>query len=131
MPPRVVLPLRLDLRRALEVLFPEAPDGDQEKLQILHPPSGPGDFAGIIIVENVLCSGKLPGADRGLLGPVLSMADDIRGEARERSCGLVKEAVVVCVVHTERGAARRTVNARKATRKEREEFRACLTRAIG
>lgn len=64
-------------------------------------------------------------------GPVLSMADDIRGEARERSCGLVKEAVVVCVVHTERGAARRTVNARKATRKEREEFHACLTRAIG
>ena len=64
-------------------------------------------------------------------GPVLSMADDVRGKARERSYGLIEEVVVVCVVHTERGAARRIISARKATRKEREEFHACLTRAIG
>ena len=64
-------------------------------------------------------------------GPVLSGADDIHGEARERSYGLIKEVVVVCVVHTERGAARRIISARKATRKEREEFHACLTKAIG
>ena len=42
-------------------------------------------------------------------GPVLSRADDIHGEARERSYGLIKEVVVVCVVHTERGAARRII----------------------
>ena len=64
-------------------------------------------------------------------GPVLSRADDIHGEARERSYGLIKEVVVVCVVHTERGAARRIISARKATKKEREEFHACLTKAIG
>ena len=64
-------------------------------------------------------------------GPVLSRADDIHGETRERSYGLIKEVVVVCVVHTERGAARRIISARKTTRKEREEFHACLTKAIG
>ena len=64
-------------------------------------------------------------------GPVLSRADDDHGEARERSYGLIKEVVVVCVVHIERGAARRIISARKATRKEREEFHACLTEAIG
>lgn len=37
----------------------------------------------------------------------------------------------VCVVHTGRGAARRIISARKATRKEREEFHAYLTEAIG
>ena len=64
-------------------------------------------------------------------GPVLSRADDIRGEVRERSYGLIKDVVVVCVVHTERGAARRIISARKATKKEREEFHAYLTKAIG
>ena len=64
-------------------------------------------------------------------GPVLSRADDIYGEARERSYGLIKDVVVVCVVHTARGAARRIISARKATKKEREEFHACLTKAIG
>ena len=64
-------------------------------------------------------------------GPVLSRADDIYGETRERSYGLIEDAVVVCVVHTERGAARRIISARKATKKEREEFHACLAKAIG
>ncbi|MCE2476163.1 MAG: BrnT family toxin [Alphaproteobacteria bacterium] len=65
------------------------------------------------------------------LGPESALPSPCIGEARERSYGLIKEAVVVCVVHTERGAARRIISARKAARKEREEFHACLTRAIG
>lgn len=64
-------------------------------------------------------------------GPVLSRTDDIHGEHRERSYGLIHDVVVVCVVHTERGAARRIISARKATKKEREEFHAYLTKAIG
>ena len=65
-------------------------------------------------------------------GPVLSREDDdMHGERRERSYGLMQGAVVVCVVHTDRGAARRIINARKATKKEREEFHAYLTEAIG
>ena len=66
-------------------------------------------------------------------GPVLSREDDdIHGERRERSYGLMQGVVVVvCVVHTDRSTARRIISARKATRKEREEFHACLTKAIG
>ena len=65
-------------------------------------------------------------------GPVLSRQDDdIHGEHRQRSYGLIRDVVVVCVVHTERGATRRLISARKATRKEREEFHAHLRKAIG
>ena len=65
-------------------------------------------------------------------GPVLARADDeIDGEARERSYGLIRGVVVVCVVHTERGAVKRVISARKATRKEREEFHAHLTESTG
>ena len=65
-------------------------------------------------------------------GPVLSREDDdIHGERRERSYGLMQDVVVVCVVHTGRGAERRIISARKATKKEREEFHAYLTKAIG
>ena len=65
-------------------------------------------------------------------GPVLSRDDDdIHGERRERSYGLVQGIVVVCVVHTNRGAATRIISARKATKKEREEFHAYLTKATG
>ena len=65
-------------------------------------------------------------------GPVLSRQDDdIHGEHRERSYGLMREVVVVCVVHTDRDATRRVISARKATRKEREEFHAHLRKAIG
>ena len=65
-------------------------------------------------------------------GPVLSRDDDdIHGEPRERSYGLIQGVVVVSVVHTDRGAARRIISARKATKKEREEFHAYLTKAIG
>ena len=65
-------------------------------------------------------------------GPVLSSQDqDIHGEHRERSYGLIRDVVVVCVVHTDRDATRRVISARKATRKEREEFHAHLRKAIG
>ena len=65
-------------------------------------------------------------------GPVFSREDDdIHGERRERSYGLMQGVVVVCVVHTDRRAARRIISARKATKKERERFHAYLTRAIG
>lgn len=65
-------------------------------------------------------------------GPVLVRTDDdTDGEVRERSYGLIRDVVVVCVVHTERGTARRIISARKATRKEREEFHAYLTRTTG
>ena len=61
-------------------------------------------------------------------GPVLSRRH--HGERRERSYGLMQSVVVVCVVHTD-STARRIISARKATSKEREEFHACLTKAIG
>lgn len=65
-------------------------------------------------------------------GPVLSRDDDdIPGEHRQRSYGLIRDVVVVCVVHTERGATRRVISARKATRREREEFHAHLRKATG
>ena len=65
-------------------------------------------------------------------GPVLSREDDdIQGEHRQRSYGLMRDVVVVCVVHTDRDATRRLISARKATRKEREEFHAHLRQAIG
>lgn len=65
-------------------------------------------------------------------GPMLSREDDdIRGKHRQRSYGLMRDVVVVRVVHTERGATRRLISARKATRKEREEFHAHLRKAIG
>ena len=64
-------------------------------------------------------------------GSVPSRVDVTHGEARERSYGLIKEVVVVCVAHTERGAARRIISAGKATGKEREEFHACLTKSTG
>ena len=54
-----------------------------------------------------------------------------RCDLLEGSYGLIKDVVVVCVVHTERGAARRIISARKATKKERGEFHACLANAIG
>ena len=65
-------------------------------------------------------------------GPVLARTDDdIYEEPRERSYGLIRDVVVVCVVPTERGSAGRVISARKATRKEREEFHAYLTRTTG
>lgn len=56
-------------------------------------------------------------------GPVLTAEDDGQfDEVRERSYGLLNGAVVVCVVHTQRGDVTRIISARKATRKEREYF---------
>ena len=63
-------------------------------------------------------------------GPVLSREDDaVNGERRERSYGHIHGVVVVCLVHTQRGAATRIISARKATRPEREYFHAYLTKA--
>ena len=62
-------------------------------------------------------------------GPVLSREDDdIQGERRERSYGLIHGVVVVCLVHTQRGAATRIISARKATRTERGQFHAHFTK---
>ena len=58
-------------------------------------------------------------------GPVLTAEDDDPGdEVRERSYGLLRGVVVVCVVHTLRGEKIRIISARKATRRERTEFNA-------
>jgi uncharacterized DUF497 family protein len=56
-------------------------------------------------------------------GPVLSLEDERQDdEARERSFGLVRGVVVLCVVHTLRGEVTRIISARKATRRERALF---------
>jgi uncharacterized DUF497 family protein len=63
-------------------------------------------------------------------GPVLS-SDDAGSddEVRERSYGLLNGIVVVCVIHTQRGAATRIISARKATKQERTLFHAYLQKA--
>lgn len=43
-------------------------------------------------------------------------------EAREITFGLLRGAVLVCVVHTDREGVIRIISARKATRKERRLF---------
>jgi uncharacterized DUF497 family protein len=54
---------------------------------------------------------------------VLSLQDeDPDGEVRERSYGLLRGVVVVCIVHTLRGEKIRIISARKATRQERTLF---------
>lgn len=56
-------------------------------------------------------------------GPILSYEDDeLDGEVRERSYGLLGGTVVVCVIHTDRGGTTRIISARKATPRERKAF---------
>lgn len=56
-------------------------------------------------------------------GVVLSLEDDHPGgEVRERSFGLLRGVVVVCVVHTLRGGTIRIISARKAIPRERTLF---------
>lgn len=63
-------------------------------------------------------------------GSVLSVEDEgHQAEIRERSYGLIGEAVVVCVVHTDREGVTRIISARKATRNERKHFDAYLQKA--
>ena len=58
-------------------------------------------------------------------GPVLSLEDEgAYGEVRERSYGLLRGVVVVCVIHTLRGERTRIISARKATKAERTLFNA-------
>jgi len=65
-------------------------------------------------------------------GPVVTGYDDAHhSEVREISFGLIGEATVVCVVHTERNGKTRIISARKATRSERKEFDAHLQRTRG
>jgi uncharacterized DUF497 family protein len=65
-------------------------------------------------------------------GPVVTGHDETHHpEVREISFGLIGEATVVCVVHTERNGKTRIIGARKATRNERREFDAHLQRTRG
>jgi uncharacterized DUF497 family protein len=58
-------------------------------------------------------------------GPTLTAEDDgDYGEVRERTYGLLRGVVVVCVVHTLRGDRIRIISARKATAAERTLFNA-------
>lgn len=58
-------------------------------------------------------------------GPVLTAEDEgDYGEVRERSYGLLRGVVVVCVVHTLRDDRIRIISARKATPAERTLFNA-------
>ena len=58
-------------------------------------------------------------------GPLLSSEDEgDHAEVRERSYGLLKGVVVLCVVHTLRGETIRIISARKATKAERTLFNA-------
>jgi uncharacterized DUF497 family protein len=63
-------------------------------------------------------------------GPVLSGPDEHEGELREKSFGLLGGIVVICVIHTERGAKTRIISARKATANERRLFDAYLKKAL-
>lgn len=66
-------------------------------------------------------------------GPVFTVVDDRfdYGERREISIGVLGEAVVVVVVHTERQGKTRLISARKANRKEWRQYYAHLEKARG
>jgi uncharacterized protein len=65
-------------------------------------------------------------------GPVLTEADAREyGEVREVSFGQLGAAVVLAVVHTNRGSVTRMISARKASKQERERYNAHLIRALG
>ena len=58
-------------------------------------------------------------------GPTLTAEDEGEyGEIRERTFGLLRGVVVVCVVHTLREDKIRIISARKATKAERTLFNA-------
>jgi hypothetical protein len=48
------------------------------------------------------------------------------GEVREKTFGLLRGMVVVCVVHTDRDGVTRIISARRATKSERNLFNAHL-----
>jgi len=57
-------------------------------------------------------------------GPVFTWVDDRRdyGERREISVGVVDEAMVLVVAHTDRAGVRRLISARPASRRERSRY---------
>jgi uncharacterized protein len=63
-------------------------------------------------------------AARVFEGPVLTMIDDCDdyGELREISICAVDGVVILAVVHSDRLNAIRIISARRATRKEREDY---------
>ena len=63
-------------------------------------------------------------------GPILTKPDERHhSELREISFGRLGGEVVVCVVHTRRGAETRLISARKANRAERKLFDEYLKKA--
>ena len=63
-------------------------------------------------------------------GPILTKPDERQqSERREISFGRLGGEVVVCVVHTRRGARTRIISARKANRAERKLFDEYLKKA--
>ncbi|SFM57105.1 hypothetical protein SAMN05216573_102600 [Bradyrhizobium sp. Rc3b] len=64
-------------------------------------------------------------------GPVLTGPAENAEEYREKSFGLLKGSVVVCVVHTDRNGKIRIISARKATPNERKHFDGYLKKALG
>jgi len=53
------------------------------------------------------------------------------GEVREITTGIIAETVVTVVVHTDRDEAIRIISARKANRRERNEYHASCTQDTG
>lgn len=65
-------------------------------------------------------------------GPILTHPDERHhSEVREISFGRLGGEVVVCVVHTRRGARTRLISARKASKAERKLFDEYLEKAAG
>lgn len=64
-------------------------------------------------------------------GPVLTGLDDNLDEVRDKSFGLLRGQVVLCVIHTEENGKIRIISARKATSRERKYFDAYLKKALG
>jgi len=65
-------------------------------------------------------------AQRIFDGPVLTWIDDRRDyeEQREISIGMVDDALVLTVAHTDRSGVRRLISARPASRRERSRYEA-------
>jgi uncharacterized DUF497 family protein len=64
-------------------------------------------------------------------GPVLTGPDESGEEYREKSFGLLRGSVVICVIHTDQDGKTRIISARKATPNERKWFDDYLKRALG
>jgi hypothetical protein len=66
-------------------------------------------------------------------GPVWTRSDldSDEGEYREISIGMLPGSSVLVVVHTERGQRSRIISARKATRRERNEYFGYLQETFG